>query len=498
MFFILFSFVAVVFSVIFLYFRNQYKYFEDIGIEYDKATPILGTFKNMILQRESALDNMESVYNKFSSGIVGIFDMKNPAFLIRNPEVIRQVLIKDFDNFHNRRKLFIDDSLLGHSTFQLYDQKWKDMRSSMSPAFTGSKMRAMFELIRDIGEETVTFLKTTGQTELNVKDFLSRYANDVIATTAFGFQINSNKDPENEFFKMGQEVTSGAFGLKFLFTSNFSKIANFFKMDLITERQRSYYMKLILDTMKYRKDNKVFRPDLLNIIMEMREGQDNKKSSRHWKDVELVSQCFAFFFAAFDTVSSTMSFICQELMENQDCQDKLREEILEIADTLEGKPLSYEALTLMKYTDCVISEAMRKWPAAGQLDRICTKAIVLHDPETGKDVYIQKGDNIQISNVGLQRDPKYFPNPLKFDPERFNEENKKSINPNTLTSFGLGPRMCIGNRFAILEMKSLIYHLFKEFKFEQHAKSVVPLLKLDPTSPNLEPKGGFWVKLSTL
>uniref|UniRef100_T1GBN1 Cytochrome P450 n=1 Tax=Megaselia scalaris TaxID=36166 RepID=T1GBN1_MEGSC len=82
-------------------------------------------------------------------------------------------------------------------------------------------------------------------------------------------------------------------------------------------------------------------------------------------------------------------------MENQECQDKLREEIMEISGTLDGKPISYEAIAKMKYADCVISEGMRKWPAAGLLDRICTKPTVLHDPISGKDVYLKKGDNVQ-------------------------------------------------------------------------------------------------------
>lgn len=438
---------------------------------------------------------------KQSFRIVGIFDLKNPSYMIRSPELVRQIAIKDFDHFTNRRKFFLDSetSLLGNSLFQMEDQRWKDMRSSLSPTFTGSKMRAMFELIRDIGEESVRFLKSTNSNELELKDFLSRYANDVIATTAFGVQINSNKDKENEFFKMGEDIsTFNVF--KFFFIVGFQKICKFLNFDLLPKKQNDYYMKLILDGMKYRKEHDIFRPDMINMLMEMRNSgsgtQDTKKSSKHWSDCELVAQCFLFFVAAFDTVSSTLSFICQELMENQECQDKLREEILEISESLEGKPVTYEAITSMKYADAVILEAMRKWPAVVFIDRVCTKPTVIHDPVTGKDVYIKKGDNVQLNSIGIQRDAKYFPDPMKFDPERFNEENKKNVDPSTNFSFGLGPRMCIGNRFALLEMKSILFHLFKEFKIERHEKSIVPLMKLDPSSTKLDPKGGFWVKLT--
>lgn len=432
-----------------------------------------------------------------SSRIVGIFDVCNLAYYIRSPEVVRQVCIKNFDHFVNRRRFFVDaeHSLFGNSLFQLEDQKWKDMRSSLSPAFTGSKMRAMFELMRDIGEETVKHLKSNQPKELELKDFLSRYANDVIATTAFGFQINSNEDRDNEFYKKGKRVSEFS-PLKFIIMAGLPKMAKLFNMDMLDKSQNSYYKKLVLQTMKHRKDKDIFRPDMINMVMEMR--GETKKASQHWTDVELVAQCFLFFLAAFDTVSSTLSFLGHELMANQECQDKLREEIMEVDEALNGKPLTYEALASMKYADAVISESMRKWPAAGLLDRICTKPTVLHDPITGKDVHVKVGDNVQIAVLGIQRDPKYFPNPMKFDPERFNEENKKKVDPNTTLSFGIGPRMCIGNRFALVEMKSLMFHLFKEFKFEQHEKSVVPLVTLNPSTPLLVPKGGFWVKLTAV
>lgn len=423
------------------------------------------------------------------------------AFMVRSPELIRQITIKDFDHFTNRKKFFsdADDSLIGVSLFQLDDQRWKDMRSSLSPAFTGSKLRAMFILMRDIGVETVTHLKNISPNELNLKDFMTRYANDVIATTAFGFQINSNNDPDNEFFKMGEIVTDINVA-KFFFMTSFRKLAKLMGIDLLTKTQHNYYMKLVLGAMEHRKNHQIFRPDMINMMMELRgegvQGQSNKKTTRTWTDMEIVSQCFLFFFAAFESVASTLALIGQELIENPYVQDKLRKEINDVSANLNGEQLTFDALTSMKYAEAIVLETTRKWPTQVFIDRVCTKPIVLHDPVTGKDVPIQKGDNIQMMATGIQRDPKYFPDPMKFDPERFTEENRKKIDPCTYFPFGVGPRMCIGNRFAMLEIKSLMYHLFKEFKFEPHEKSVIPL-KLNPKTTKVEPVGGFWVKLSS-
>lgn len=145
----------------------------------------------------------------------------------------------------------------------------------------------------------------------------------------------------------------------------------------------------------------------------------------------------------------------------------------------------------MKYTEAVIYETLRLWPAVPFLDRQCTKNIDLEDTENGKIVKFKVGDQVQIPIVGIHRDEKYFPEPMKFDPERFADDNKNNI---AFMPFGIGPRMCIGNRFAILEIKALLFYLLKDVSFKQSVKSTVPMV-LDPASAQMEPKGGIWVKV---
>ncbi|KAL5283838.1 hypothetical protein ACFFRR_006241 [Megaselia abdita] len=494
------SALAIACAFVYYWIQKPRRYFEKLDVDHDTGAPPFGSFLDGILQRENLFDTAERAYKMFDSGIVGIYNLGTIAWMVRSPELIRQITIKDFEHFTNRKKFFSDanDSLIGVSLFQLDDQRWKDMRTSLTPAFTGSKLRAMFVLMRDIAIETVEHLKNTNPKELNLKDFMTRYANDVIATTAFGFQINSNKNPENEFFKMGGIVTDIKIS-KFFFMTSFRKLAKLMGIDLLTKSQHNYYMKLVLGAMKHRKAHDIFRPDMINMMMELRgmgvQGEKEKKSTQNWTDIEIVSQCFLFFFAAFESVASALALIGQELIENPEVQDKLREEINDVSEQLNGEPLTYEALSSMKYAEAIVLETTRKWPTQVFIDRVCTKPIVLTDPVTGKKVPIEKGDNIQMMATGIQRDPKYFPDPMRFDPERFNEENKKKIDPCTYFPFGIGPRMCIGNRFAMLEIKSLMYHLFKEFKFEPHEKSVIPL-KLNPKTTKAEPVGGFWVKLT--
>lgn len=377
------------------------------------------------------------------------------------------------------------------------------MRSTLSPAFTGNKMRGMFELIREIAQQAANHLKEyeVGK-DVKLKDFFSRFANDVIATTAFGFKINSLEEKDNEFFRMGQGVTvfsqTAWDMIKFMLLANFNKLSRLLGIRIISKKYTDYYMKLVLATMKNRSDQKIFRTDMINMLMEVRgidvQGNHELKSNHNWTDEEIVAQCFIFFFAGFETVSSTLSFLGHELMENPEVQEKLKQEINEIHASLDGSVLTYEILNDMKYTEAVIFETLRKWPQVPFLDRKCSSAFEIEDPENGNIIKFKPGDEIQIAAIGIQRDPNYFPEPMMFQPERFSDENKKNIPNSAFMPFGLGPRMCIGNRFAILEMKALLFYLLKDVSFKQSVKSTNPLV-LDPMAGQLDVKGGIYVKV---
>lgn len=156
-------------------------------------------------------------------------------------------------------------------------------------------------------------------------------------------------------------------------------------------------------------------------------------------------QCFLyfqFFVAGFDTSSSLLAFTAYELVANPNIQLKLYEEIAEVNEQLNGKQITYEMLQKMKYLDQVVCESLRKWPITVQTDRNCVKDFVYDDGN--QHFKIEKGSHLIFSMYSIHRDPKYYPNPEEFDPERFNEENKHNIRPEVYVPFGIGPRNCIG------------------------------------------------------
>lgn len=161
--------------------------------------------------------------------------------------------------------------------FVLKDQKWKDMRSTLSPAFTGSKMRMMLDLVTDCADEFCNFLKNEIKHEPVVydsKNLFVRFASDTIATSAFGIKINSLKDQENDFYKTGLALTNfeGANALKFYAYAGIPKVMKFFKIKLLTDKDTAYLRQMVHSNMNYRETNHIFRPDMINLLMEAKRG----------------------------------------------------------------------------------------------------------------------------------------------------------------------------------------------------------------------------------
>lgn len=260
------------------------------------------------------------------SRVNGVFGFRTPQFLIRDPDIIKQIAVKDFDHFEDRFK-FIDpklDKLWGNSLFLMESEKWRLMRATLSPAFTGSKMRQMFNLVAEVAESVIQHLllkvENGEKIDVEMKDFFTRYTNDVIASCAFGLKVNSVAEPKNEFYLNGKQLLN-FFGvlnvLKSMIIIATPWLARIFKLNL-TGKVGETFSSIILDTMQERKMKSIFRPDMINIMMQVREGtlkqetEGKKKEidgfsaveesdigkvtvNRAWSDDELVAQCFIFF-----------------------------------------------------------------------------------------------------------------------------------------------------------------------------------------------------------
>lgn len=271
---------------------------------------------------------------------------------------------------------------------------------------------------------------------------------------------------------------------------------------------------MVLENIEVRRTQGIMRPDMIDMLMKTKSGtvsyQEDKetlkdgfatvyesnvgkaKVNRNWTDQELISQCFVFFLAGLDTVTQVMVAATYELILNPDIQLKLTEEIDETDKSLNGKEISYEVLQNMKYMDMVVSEVLRVRGPATFNDRVCTKDFNLE--VDGRIIRIEKGSQLWAPFHCYHHDPEIYPEPHKFNPERFNEENRSKINPAYFVPFGSGPRNCIGSRFALMEVKLNLYQLLKNYRMEVNAQTQIPMIM--KTSPfGTYPEKGLNVNL---
>lgn len=304
-----------------------------------------------------------------------------------------------------------------------------------------------------------------------LKDVFSRCTTDVIATAAFGIQVNSLQNPTNTFYTMGQKSTT--FGIRDILVAltmeTFPRLSRSLGLQFFDASQTEFYRSLVHDTMAHRQRENIFRPDMIQLLMEAKtkgcirsdSAEDTAtadsfatvqdisteqlkgNSGRVWSDPDLTAQCFLFFTAGFETTATLLATMCHELAENQAVQLKLRCEIDAARSRLNGGPFTYDVMQSLRYLDMVVSESLRKWPPAIATDRMCVRPYELHDDD-GHTLRIRKGDGLWIPIFALHRDPEYWPEPNKFDPERFSDERKGEIQPFTYVPFGVGPRNCIG------------------------------------------------------
>ncbi|XP_011869168.1 PREDICTED: cytochrome P450 9e2-like [Vollenhovia emeryi] len=455
----------------------------------------------VFLGRISFADYHQYIYNYFPNAkYFGTNNFGTPTILIRDPELIKDVIVKDFDHFPDHLT-FIDESvepLFGKNVFALRGDRWREMRNTLSPSFTASKMKFMFDLISKCSHDFVNYLVDHPELchTIETKEAFRRYTNDVIATVAFGISVNSMKDKDNEFYTKGIQATTLTFGLlttiKLTFLRACPGLSKLLGLTFFPAATTNFFRKVVGETIRVRKERDIVRPDMIHLLMQAQE-KDSAGVPKMTLD-DIVSQAFIFFFAGFDTSSTLMCFVVHELAVNREIQDRLRQEVLQHLAEGNGE-ISYEALSKMSYMEMVVSETLRKYPPQVATDRLCFKKYELPPSQPGcKSVIVEPDETLMIPVYGLHHDPQYFPNPDKFDPERFSEENKDKIVPYTYLPFGHGPRKCIGNRFALMETKILIAHLLQKFTLKTVEKTVEPVV-FSKTDFTLKPVGGFWLGL---
>uniref|UniRef100_A0A1L8E463 Putative cytochrome n=1 Tax=Nyssomyia neivai TaxID=330878 RepID=A0A1L8E463_9DIPT len=495
-------FVGGIVALVYFFFKRRYAYWADLGVPYAVPSFPYGNIGDVGKKLHTS-ELFEIFYKQFKNKtpVMGFYATIAPQAMIMDLDLIQRIFIKDFQYFHDRAQYYNlqDDPLSGH-LFNIDGERWKTLRAKISPTFTSGKMKMMLPTVVDVGENfhKILFRDIGQEAEVEIKDYLARFTTDVIGSCAFGLECNSLENPNAEFRRFGDKAFSTPWlkVLKFHFNASFMSLARKLRMRSFDKDVTDFYKSVVFDTVKYREKTGVQRNDFLNLLMEIRDrnAKDEDITGAEGKLTlyEIAAQSLVFFLAGYETSSTAMTFALYELAKQPEIQEKARKNVIDTLAKYEGK-FTYEAAMEMTYLDQVINETLRKFPPLGSLTRRVT-----HDYQVPGTKYVLKKDlRVIIPIRAIQNDPEIFPDPDKFDPERFSPENMKKLHNAAFMPFGDGPRNCIGLRFGMLQVRIGLATILKSFIITPTPRTPDPIvLKKDTFAVTSE--GGMRLKLKRI
>lgn len=476
------------------YLTKKHDYWKEAGIPYVSAIPIMGSVAQLF---SKPVHEVEIDRYKSKGRFYGTYEGSRPVLNIADPEILRDILVKDFQFFPNRRSFATGNNIVSKILTNLQGEDWKRVRTVLTPTFTTGKIKRTLGIFIDSAKTLMDNFKKAAKENkpVDMKPLFGAFSMDVIASAAFATKIDSHNDPQNQFVANARRIFINPFPWRSILFFTMPKVLKLFKISVFPKGVIEFFEEATLKIVEERKRSGARRNDFLQLMIdavkdelekddesvekdaaiEMGHDENNDKefkftsSSKHLTNDELVAQCVIFFVAGYDTVASTLGFTCYELALNPEIQDKL---IKEIDETISEKGgLTHEAIAEMKYLHKVISETLRKYPPAIRFDRIVEEDYHLKK----HNITLPKGMLVGIPVYALHHDPEYYPDPEKYDPERFSPEQKATRDPYVYLPFGAGPRNCVGMRFALTEAKVCLAYILSQSRFRTCDETDVPL-----------------------
>ncbi|XP_031331191.1 probable cytochrome P450 6a23 [Photinus pyralis] len=463
--------VLLVYSLFFL--RSAYSYWQKRGVYTFRPTPPFGNAIDLVLQKEAIGVNIQKFYQRCRKERIpfaGYYLLTKAIFVPIDVELIKRICTTDFDHFTDHIG-HVDEKNDPLSTylFNLKGDRWRTVRSLMSPSFSHGNVKRCCETVLKYAEQLkVLFGGMVGNLEgVNVKEACERYTTDVLISFTYGIEAGFLVDA-NSVFKKYVELVFGAGwkqSLRLMLNIIFPEMYSLLKLKVFDDDLARFFTDLVFQRGGGKIDDT--RRDVLHNLTHAGSKNDLSMS-------EIVGQCFGLFLAGTETTSTVIAFTLFALASDEDAQEKARSEVVKALG--KHQAITYEVLKGLDYTDNCISEAMRTFPLAPINTRICSKAYNVPN----SSVTLEKGTNVFIPLQGVYMDPQYFPDPERYNPERFAEDNTEN-DTSVFSPFGLGKRQCIGYQLGILQIKAAIAVLLTNFRFTVHPDSQSPI-RLNPIS----------------
>jgi cytochrome P450 len=390
------------------------------------------------------------------------------TFLISNPDLIEDVLVANAKKFIKGRVLRANRHIFGDGLLTSEGDFWLRQRRMMQPAFHRSRIANYASTMTACATRLMESWKPGEPMDLH--DAMMRLTLQVVGKTLFGADVERDAPQVGETLEVLLE-----------FTSDFRRLVMTPKwlptrLNRQANRAVRQLTQIIDRIIQQRRESKEDTGDLLSMLLHAQDEDGSRMTPQQLRDEALT-----LFLAGHETTASSLSWTWWLLAQNPEVEAKLHAELDAV---LNGRVPMVDDLPKLKYTSCILSESMRVYPPAWAMARLAVE-----DHELG-GYPVPKGTGIAAAQWVVHRDARWYENPEKFIPERWESSDLlRQIPRFAYFPFGYGPRQCIGNTFALMEANLVLATIAQRFRFRLiPGRMVVPLASI-----TLRPRHGLHV-----
>lgn len=467
--------------------KHQQRLFRRYGIPGPEPSLFFGNWKQLKEDRLKIMDDWIREYGK----VFGFYEGEVPKVVISDLDMIKECFVKQAHIFRDRMPLLIEVEPINSSLLALQGNEWKRVRTILNPSFSVAKMKLMSQVMNACGNTLVKVISehiSAERSVVNITKLSQGLSMDVITKCALAWQVDCQDNPRDPilqsiqkvFLDVDQAMIASAVAIPILrkvYARIFPLLSYGKLFRKITENLH------MLITLRRADENRRLAMDVLQLLLEAeKEVADPDSSKVGITDRQLVANCFVFLAAGFETTATTLAFVLYELARHPEEQDNLFHELMGQSSGGSG-PLGYDDLHKLKRMDAVIMECLRLYPPIVLFTaRVCSCDTKL------SGYSLPAGAHVILPTWHILHNPEIWADPYAFNPSRFmpGHEEEERRHPAAYVPFGLGPRECIGRRFAMLELKTVLAKLVANYvlstcdETEIPVKLTVPVVTVNP------------------
>jgi cytochrome P450 len=386
------------------------------------------------------------------------------AYFLYNPKDIETLLTTNAKSFRKAQSLrspfFF--RLVGNGLVTSEGDFWRRQRRLAQPAFHRQRISSYGDVMVDYAKRAIANWREGERRDL-AKD-MTRLTLEIVVKTLFNSDVSQDADHVGEMLSGIVQPFANQATVKWILDNRLPTAGHRRYFKQVSEIDR-----IVFRIISERRASKSDEGDLLSMLLA---AQDEDGS--HMTDTQLRDEVMTLFLAGHETTALSLTWSWYLLATHPEAEKKFQAELEEV---LGNRSPQVADLPKLKYTEMIAKEAMRLYPPAYAVGREA-----IEETEIG-GYRVPRGTQIFAFQWVTQRDPRFFDNPDSFEPERWTPERSEQIPKYAYFPFGAGPRQCIGNYFAMMEIVLLLATIGQRFKFQlppNHKVELLPVLSLRP------------------